>query len=43
VEKDQSRRVPIRAGNLLNFELAALNGDEGMIGFLGQTRLSSVL
>jgi len=43
VEKDQSRRVPIRAGNFLDFELAALNGDEGMIGFLGQTRLSSVL
>src|ERR1700704_4440169 len=43
VEKDQSRRIPIRAGNFLNFELAALNGDEGLIGFLGQTRLSSVL
>src|SRR5437899_182774 len=43
VEKDQSRRVPISAGNFLNFELAALNGVEGMIGFLGQTRLSSVL
>src|SRR5204862_153798 len=39
VEKDQSRRVPIRAGNFLNFELAALNGDERKTGFLGQTGL----
>ena len=37
VEKDQSRRIPILAGNFLNLELAPLNGDEGMIGFLGQT------
>src|SRR5712675_1802162 len=40
MEKDQSGRVSIRTGNFLNFELAALNGDQGMICLRGQTRAS---
>src|SRR5260221_3606745 len=40
VEKDQSGRISIGAGNFLNFELAALNGDGGMICLRGQTRAS---
>src|SRR5258706_184376 len=40
VEKDQSGRISIGAGDFLNFELAALNGDAGMICLRGQPRAS---